>query len=123
MDTIPCRLETMLDLALRDGGETCVQVVVDYGFRPGTPPSGLSGPPEDYDPGAGAECDVTGLTVTLNGDAVEVPAWLRALLLNDDDIGAAMIAKGYETVETARAVEAERRFDQARDDAIHHVNV
>lgn len=30
-------------------------VAVEFEWRPGTPPSGLSGPPENYDPGEGDE--------------------------------------------------------------------
>lgn len=38
---------------VRDDGET--EVEVSFEFTPGTPESGVSGPPEHYDPGSGPE--------------------------------------------------------------------
>lgn len=43
--------QTMLDLG--NFGEVHVEVDLDY--TPGTPPSGFSGPPENYDPGSDPE--------------------------------------------------------------------
>ena len=40
----------------RDDGET--EVEITFSFTPGSAPSGLSGPPEHYDPGSGPEIDI-----------------------------------------------------------------
>lgn len=53
------------------------ELEVEFSFTPGTDPSGVSGPPEHYDPGSGPEID-GGLTATLDGET---------LTLNDDQEG------------------------------------
>jgi hypothetical protein len=40
-------------LSILDGSDG--ELIVQFEFRAGTPPSGLSGPPENYDPGEGDE--------------------------------------------------------------------
>jgi hypothetical protein len=47
-------------------GDEWVELEVTYEIHPGTPPSGLSGPPENYDPGSGEEVNIT--KATLNGE-------------------------------------------------------
>ena len=45
---------------VRDDGVTAT--IVDFEFTAGTPESGRHGPPEDYDPGSGAEVFITRCT-------------------------------------------------------------
>lgn len=44
-------------LFVRDDGET--ELEVDYTFHGGSAPSGLSGPPENYDPGCSWEVEIS----------------------------------------------------------------
>lgn len=45
-------------LSILDGSDG--ELVVEFDWAPGTAPSGLSGPPEHYDPGDGDEIVITG---------------------------------------------------------------
>ena len=47
------RSQTHTHMFVRDDGET--EIEVEFSYSPGTAPSGLSGPPEHYDPGEGPE--------------------------------------------------------------------
>lgn len=44
---------------IRDDGET--ELEIDYTASGGTEPSGMYGPPEDYDPGSGFEVEIIGI--------------------------------------------------------------
>ncbi len=71
-----------------------VEVVVDYGIEEmGSAPSGLSGPPEHYDPGSSTVfriCDITtapdGSKITLTEQEIEkIDAWLQENHEFDDE--------------------------------------
>lgn len=42
-----------------NGEEFDAKLSVDYDYMPGTPESGVSGPPENYDPGDAGSVDIT----------------------------------------------------------------
>ncbi len=52
-------------------------VTVTFDYRPGTPPSGLSGPPEGYDPGEGEEFYITGPIVLPAPVEAAIIDWLE----------------------------------------------
>lgn len=64
---MPSRSRTFV----RDDGET--ELEVDYSFRPGTAPSGMFGPPEDYDPGEGAEVTIEAAWLLADANKPDAP--------------------------------------------------
>ena len=56
---------------VRDDGET--ELEVEYTISGGSEPSGLFGPPEDYDPGSAAEVVVTGAWLVADADKQDAP--------------------------------------------------
>lgn len=63
-----------------------LNVKVEYRYHPGTPASGFSGPPENYDPGSGDEVIVDDASIKIydagisNGQPLELPQWLRMVI-------------------------------------------
>lgn len=45
-----------MEVPVREGDDETM--TVEFSYYPGTEPSGMSGPPEFYDPGAGPEIDI-----------------------------------------------------------------
>lgn len=50
---------TVLATITLDGEEFDTNLEVDYDFTPGSPATGMSGPPENYDPGEECTVDIT----------------------------------------------------------------
>jgi hypothetical protein len=66
-----------------DERDACVTVTFE--FRAGTPPSGLSGPPENYDPGSGDEFYVVNPAGLWVGAEDRIIEWLDANWERPDD--------------------------------------
>lgn len=61
-------------------------VTVEFEWTPGTPPSGFSGPPENYDPGSGDEFYILSPTEDADGARVEaIIEWLDENWERPDD--------------------------------------
>lgn len=53
--------KNVLSTVTLDGIEMDVTLEVHYDYTPGSPATGISGPPENYDPGEEATVDITGV--------------------------------------------------------------
>lgn len=88
--------ETTIPLTVLDpeGCETC-QLEVKFGWAPGREPSGMSGPPENYDPGDGPDIEIREakregdeIALHLTEEQEEALAeWIACNFIDDTDDG------------------------------------
>lgn len=82
------RLDTIVPATVLGGDE---ELEVEFNWHPGSPPSGLTGPPEHYDPGEGPDVELLkttrgGTEIALDDEEREaVELWLAENYVDDAD--------------------------------------
>lgn len=89
---------THLSLAIWDGGETEVDLIIKYQVSRGTPEvgAGYLADPAGYDPGSPDEIDIHEITLIRNSTELYVPKWLTAFIRNDEALLASLSEEAME---------------------------
>ena len=89
---------THLSLAVWDGGEAEVDLVIKYQVERGTPEVGVGylADPARYDPGSPDEIDIVSVQLFRNGIELFVPKWIDALIRSDEALLASLSAEAKE---------------------------
>lgn len=87
---------THLSLAVRDGDEVDLDLIIKFECKRGMPETGRFGPVEGYDPGSPDEIEIHEITLVRNNTELFVPKWLEAVIRADEKLRESLVAEALE---------------------------
>jgi len=89
---------THLSLAVWDGDEVDLDLIIKFECKRGTPETGAGylADPAGYDPGSADEITIHEITLVRNNTELFVPKWLEAVIRADEKLRESLVAEALE---------------------------